>query len=93
MEYDTLCSSINNSNGYNALYDNFFFNENFDNTLLFLLNDNFGNTNFLLDSEPLPFNSNVNNVNDINDDNNIQHFEPLNDDIFDFELPNDSLNY
>ena len=90
MEYNTFCSNINNSNSYNALYDTFFFNENFDNASLFLLNDNFDDTNFLIDSEPLPFDSNINNI---NDDNNIQHFEPLNDDIFDFELPNDSLNY
>ncbi|CAG8677989.1 14116_t:CDS:2 [Funneliformis caledonium] len=90
MELDTLYSC--GSNGYNeALFsDTFnFFNENFDDISLyhnFLTNDvNFlPDLNFLLDSEPLSLNS------------NIQHLEPLNDisdsDIPTFELLNDISN-
>ncbi|CAG8601743.1 16837_t:CDS:2 [Funneliformis caledonium] len=67
MEQNTL-SFIGSSNGYNnALYDTFY-SDTFD---------------LSPESEPLPFNSNV---------NDIQHFEPFND-IPDSDIPNSELPY
>ena len=110
MLYLLYSNSSNDSNNYNKdifysdtfniFNENYVFNKNFNDVLLYynLLNNDM---NFLLDpellSKPLPFNSNVNEhfelFNDISDydilNYDILNYNIPNSDIFNFELLND----